>query len=185
MEDREIITLYFSRSEQAIQETSLKYGSYCTRIAYNILGNLSDTEECVNDTYYAAWQAIPPQVPTCLRVFLGTIIRNLSISRYRFNSAKRRYHEMDLLLSELEECIPAASSVEEAITADELAKDIGSWLEKLSREDCAIFIRRYWNGESVSALAGEIGCSPIRLTQRLLRLRKKLKKHLEQKGVIL
>ena len=106
MDDNQIIALYWQRNEQAISETETKYGSYCRSIVYGILQNGADTEECINDTWLRAWDAIPPQKPARLSAFLGRIARNLALDRYDYNHAAKRSGSFDQLLSELNECIP-------------------------------------------------------------------------------
>ena len=183
MEDQQIIALYHQRSEAAILETDRKYGPLCRRIAMNILNLREDAEECVNDTYHAAWNRMPPELPASLGAFLGRITRNLSISRFRSNRAQKRYQGMDILLSELDECIPAATGVEEMADARRLSELISCWLDSLSEEDCTLFVRRYWHGDAVQALAKEWRCTPNRMAQRMRTLRLKLKAYLEQEGV--
>lgn len=187
MDDKTIIELYWSRNEQAIAETDTKYGSFLQRLALNILSLLQDAEECVNDTYHAAWNKMPPEEPLSLRAFLGRIVRNLSISRFRSNHAENRYNGMELMLSELEECIPAKESVEEIVEKkleiEQLTAVMEDWLKSLSQEDSALFLRRYWYGEAIKDLAKDWGTTPNLLAQRMLRLRKKLKAHLEAKGI--
>ena len=111
MDDKQIIELYFKRDECAIRETQSKYGAFCNRIAMNILSIREDAEECVNDTYYSVWKQIPPTVPESFRAFLGRITRNLSISRFRSMRAKKRYSGMEVMLSELNDCVPSAETV--------------------------------------------------------------------------
>ena len=187
MDDKTIIELYWSRNEQAIAETDMKYGSFLQRLALNILSLVQDAEECVNDTYHAAWNKMPPEEPLSLRAFLGRIVRNLSISRFRSNHAEKRYNGMELMLSELEECIPAKESVEEIVEKkmeiEQLTAVMENWLKSLSPEDSALFLRRYWYGEAIKNLAKEWGTTPNLLAQRMLRLRKKLKAHLEAEGI--
>lgn len=183
MDDRTIITLYHNRDETAIAETQVKYGTFCTRIATNILTLPEDAEECVNDTYYAAWNRMPPEVPNSLPAFLGRITRNISISKFRANRAKKRYDGMELLLSELEDCIPSPGKIEDALDAKELTGYITDWLATLSEDNSALFLQRYWFGESLQDLAGKISCSPGKMAQQMLKLRRSLKKFLEQKGV--
>ena len=116
MDDRQIIELYNERSETAISETADKYGKYCYYIAYHILYNEQDSEECVNDTYLKTWQAIPPQCPNKLSAFLGRITRNLALNRYRYYiKEKRGYGQTSLVLDELQECVPSGNSTEQAI----------------------------------------------------------------------
>lgn len=116
MKDHEIIELYWARNQLAITATADKYGSYCHTIAYNILHNNEDAEECSNDTYLGAWNSIPPQRPNRLSIYLGKITRNLALNRYkRYTAEKRGHGQVELVLSELEACIPANTSVEQAI----------------------------------------------------------------------
>ena len=112
MEDARIIELYWQRDEGAIQETDTKYGAFCQRIAMNILSSFEDCEECVSDTYGRCWDTMPPQRPVSLRAYVGAIVRNLSISRYRSLRAQKRYNGAEVLLSELEDCVPAPDSVQ-------------------------------------------------------------------------
>ena len=183
MEDRQIIDLYWQRDETAIAETDTKYGGFCRRISTNILHNPWDSEECVSDAYSRCWDTMPPQRPGSLRAYLGTVIRNLSISRYRAYHAQKRFGGAEVLLSELADCVPAPENVQRTVEAGELSELIGSWLDTLDREDRALFVRRYWNGEAVKELAGELGLRPNALTKRLLRLRESLRRSLEREGV--
>lgn len=183
MEDSAIIGLYWQRSEQAIAETDSKYGAFCHRIAMNILRSFPDSEECVNDTYGKAWDTIPPQKPDSLRAYLGRIVRNLSISRYRLLHAQKRSAGADVLLSELGECVPSGDDTFRTVACKELAVIISRWLDSLSEEERALFLRRYWNGDSVKLLAEEMGVRPNALTKRLLRLRENLRQYLEEEGV--
>ncbi len=185
MEDRQIIELYFQRDERAIAETSEKYGGFCTHIAMNILSVKEDAEECVSDTYFSAWKQIPPTVPEVFKAFLGRITRNLSISKFRALRAKKRFNGLEVMLSELEDCIPATENVEQLVEAKQLSEYISEWLEGLPEEDCALFVRRYWYGEEVQVLAGRCGITAGHMAQKMLRLRKGLKVFLEKKGVVL
>lgn len=183
MEDSQIIALYWQRSEQAISETAQKYGGFCHRIAMNILSRHEDAEECVNDTYHAAWNQIPPARPMSLPAYLGRIVRNISISLFRANQAQKRNRGMEILLSELEDCLPAAENVETAMERKQLGMAISRWLDSLSQTDRVLFVRRYWYGDSVQGLAKETGCSPGQMAQRMRRLRLRLRAALEQEGV--
>lgn len=185
MEDQQIIELYFQRDERAISETADKYGGFCAHIARNILSVQEDVEECVSDTYFTAWKQIPPTIPEVFKAFLGRITRNLSISRFRALRAKKRFNGLEVMLSELEDCIPARESVEQVVEAKELSGYISDWLDSLSEEDSALFVRRYWFGDEVQILAKKCGTSAGYMAQKMLRLRKSLKAHLEQKGVVL
>jgi len=183
MEDVQIIDLYWQRDESAITETDNKYGRFCQKLAMNILHSFEDSEECVSDTYGKCWDTMPPQRPMSLRAYLGTIIRNLSISRYRASHAQKRFGGAEVLLSELNDCVPAPDSVQRTVEAGELSELIGRWLRGLSREDQALFVRRYWGGDAVKDLAAELGVRPNALTKRLLRLREDLRCSLEREGV--
>ena len=183
MQDAQIIELYWNRDERAITESDVHYGAYCHRIASNILSNNEDADECVNDTWYRAWENIPPQRPNSLAAFFGRIVRNLSISRYRANHAKKRYDGIAILLSELDDCIPAKSSTVEIVEGKLLSEIIDRWLYSLPKDDRILFIRRYWFGEAVKTLAGEYGCSENKMAQKMLRLRNDLKNLLEKEGV--
>lgn len=182
MEDAGIIELYNRRDEAAILETERKYGAYCARVAMNLLGVREDAEECVNDAMHAAWMAIPPESPRSLKTFVGRITRNLCVSRWRRDHAKKRFDGVEVLLSELDDCVPDGVSLDDIVESRRLAGAISAWLDTLGAEDSALFVRRYWHGESVAELARECGCAPRQLTQRMLRLRKKLKAHLEAEG---
>ena len=184
MTDEQIIRLYFDRDQAAIAETDRKYGSYCYSIASNLLGR-EDSEECVNDTYHAAWTHIPPEVPQSLKAFLGRIVRNLSISRFRRSHAQKRSSGTDVLLSELEDCLPTPQTVETEADSRELSRLISSWLATLSGDDRALFVLRYWHGNAVQDLAEKCGCTPNAVSLRIRRLRKNLKHYLEAKGVSL
>lgn len=183
MEDADIVALYWSRDEGAIAETQRKYGAYCRSIAQNILGSREDAEECVSDAWHQAWNAIPPRRPDSLGAFLGRIVRNLSISRWRREHAQKRYAPMDAMLSELEDCLPDPRGVEEAVEGRALTGCIEKWLEGLVREDRAIFLRRYWYGEEVRALAKTWGVTPNQMAKRLMGLRRDLRRNLEQEGM--
>ena len=184
MTDEQIIRLYFDRDQAAIAETDRKYGSYCYSIASNLLGR-EDSEECVNDTYHAAWTHIPPEVPQSLKAFLGRIVRNLSISRFRRSHAQKRSSGTDVLLSELEDCLPTPQTVETEADSREPSRLISSWLATLSSDDRALFVLRYWHGSAVQDLAEKCGCTPNAVSLRIRRLRKNLKHYLEAKGVSL
>lgn len=183
MEDEEIVALYWARSEDAIRESERKYGPFCRTLAQNILSIREDAEECVNDTWYHAWNAMPEERPRYLRAWLGKVVRNLALDLWQRNHAKKRYGGMFLLLSELEDCVPAPGTVEEAADAAELGRIISRWLNTLPPEDRLLFVRRYWNGQALNDLAREMGFSPAKLAQKMHRLRLNLKKALEKEGV--
>jgi len=185
LDDRKIIELFYERSEQAIMELSSKYGSVCTKVAYNILNNKQDAEECVNDAYLGVWNTIPPQNPNPLVSYVCRIVRNLAIKKYYSKTAAKRNSTYDVALDELENCFPATGSVEEALDAKELARNIDAFLETLSQENRIMFVRRYWYSDSIDDLASLFGVSNHNISVRLSRTREKLKKYLLQKGIML
>lgn len=183
MEDAAIIELYWARDQQAIVESDQKYGAFCAGLARNILSSIQDAEECVNDTWHRAWNTIPPQRPGSLRCYLGRIVRNLAIDRWRRGKAQKRGEGMEVMLSELEGCLPGAQSPERELENREITQAIEGWLDTLNQEERALFLRRYWNGERVADLAQAWHCTPNRMAQRLLRLRGSLRRHLQEKEV--
>lgn len=183
MEDVKIIELFNQRNEIAITECTEKYGNLLKKISFNILGNKEDSEECFNDTLNKLWSTIPPNNPNSLVAYMGKIIRNLSINKYRENHAQKRYNGGDLLLSELSECIPDKVSVEGEIDTKDLTEYINKWLKGLETEKCNIFIRRYWYGDSVKDIANDYSFSEKKTASTLYRLRESLKTYLEKEGV--
>lgn len=185
MEDSRIIALYWQRDESAIAETDHKYGGLCRSIAANLLSDRRDAEECVSDCYHHAWNAMPPQRPDSLRAWLGRVVRNLSIDRFRAGRAKRRFDGTEQLLSELADCIPTPDSTAQATETAALTQAINCWLAGLAPGDRALFVRRYWYGEPLQVLAQAASVPPNRLAQRMRRLRAGLKTALEKEGFIL
>lgn len=183
MTDKEIIDLFFERSEQAIGELCASHGSAVRRVAFNILGNARDTEECVNDTWLGAWNAIPPARPDPLRTFVCAIARNLATKRYHANTAAKRNSHYDFALDELSECIPALNTVEEEYAARELAQLINRFLDSLAYEDKFIFMRRYWYSDPLADIARMAGMSYGAASVRLHRTKTKLRNFLLKEGV--
>ena len=184
LDDGMIIDLYFNRNEKAIDETAKKYGNYCFTISKNILKNDDDAGECVNDTYLRAWNNIPPKKPIKLSAFLGRIVRNLSLDRYRFNRTKKREgNEFELLLSELEECISHNVTIEDQLDSNMIVQFINEWLLSQSSVARALFVRRYWHAESINDLTVNFQMSESKVKSMLYRMRKNLKNHLEKEGV--
>jgi RNA polymerase sigma-70 factor (ECF subfamily) len=184
MDDIMIINLYWERSESAISETANKYGDYCTKIAMNILHNKEDSDECVNDTYFKTWNAIPEQRPTLLMSFLGRITRNLSLDKYKERrTQKRGGGEVELLLDELENCVPSGSNVEEEYETGLIAKTIDNFLDSINSESRVVFVRRYWYADSVESIAERFSMSESKVKSMLFRTRNKFKLYLEKEGV--
>lgn len=186
MEDHMIIDLYWKRCESAITESSNKYGNYCHTISYNILHNSEDVSECVNDTWLAAWNTMPPKRPDLLGAFLGKITRNLSLNRYKSNSAQKRGgSQTELALTELEECISDGNPVEESMDQMALTKAIESYLMSQSSQRRKIFVRRYWYLSPIDEIAADFSMSRSKATSLLFRMRKELKLHLEKEGILI
>ena len=184
MEDREILDLYWARSEQAIAETGRKYGRTVGRVARNILGDAQEAEECVNDTWLAAWNSIPPRRPDPLLTYLCKIARNTALSRRRDRLAQKRNSSYDLALDELEAVLSTPGGPERDYEARELSAAVNGFLRTLSAEDRYAFLRRYWYGDPVKVIAAKLGGGEHRISVRLSRIRKKLKNDLEKEGLL-
>ncbi|MBQ3489695.1 MAG: sigma-70 family RNA polymerase sigma factor [Clostridia bacterium] len=186
MDDEKIIELYWARRENAISETKRKYGRYCYSIAYRILKNKEDAEECENDTYLDVWNEIPPNKPQLFSSFLGMITRRISLDRFRKHyAAKRGGGETALSLHELEECITVGKSLDEEIEERMLAKAISDFLRALSETEAAVFILRYWHFHSVTELARIFAFSESKVKMMLKRTREKLRFYLESEGFLI
>ena len=185
MTDEQIIDLYWKRSENAIQETDIKYGCLCYAAAYRILADRLDAEECVNDSYLRLWKAIPPKRPQSLRAFLGKIVRNLALNRYeKHTAAKRGGGEVPLALEELSGCLPGKESTQQYLEEKELRKCISAFLRSIKKTDRMIFLLRYWELQPVAEIAKAIGASESKVKMSLHRSRKGLKVALEKEGIM-
>ena len=184
MEDNEIIKLFFERSEEALAELKNKYERYAQYIAYNILDNKEDAEECVNQAYLKMWNAIPPHTPEKLATFFGKVVRNLALDSYdRRMAAKRGNGQSVCVYEELKECLESEWNIDKVI--DELAfrEILNQFLRKLPKETRMIFVQRYWYFCSIKEIAEEFQISESKVKMILLRTRKKLKKKLEEEGL--
>jgi len=178
--------MFFAREEEALAETRQKYGRRLYFSSMNILHDREDAEECVNDTLFHAWEAIPPSRPVMFGAFLAKITRNLSLNKWKAQHATRRGGgEVELLLSELEDCIPAgARDVPEAAYESGLVTEaINACLGTLNQAARVAFILRYFHGESIRAISVRFDMSESKVKSLLFRTRKTLKKHLEREGV--
>lgn len=176
MDDSRIIDLYFERDESAITETDLKYGAYCFTVSNNILGSREDAEECVNDTWLRAWNAMPPKRPQTLKMFLLKITRNLSLDRYRVRTAKRRGGcETEIAIEELSECAEGTPDLFGELMEKEVSRILREFVHVLPERERAVFIRRYFFAESVKSVAQRYGMSEGSVAMQLSRMRKKLK----------
>lgn len=183
MEDREIILLYNQRDEAAIGATMDKYEPYCMEIAFRILADREDAGECVNDTWLRTWNAIPPDQPHSLKLYVGKITRNLSLDRYRAkHREKRGGGNTPVCLEELTELLPDGSDVETEWERKELARALNRCLHELPERECNLFIRRYFYMASTEEIARLYHLKESHVHVILSRVRKKLKEQLEQEG---
>lgn len=184
MEDMEIIELYWQRDERAVQESDTKYGRLCRSIALRLLESMEDSDECVSDTWLRAWNTIPPQRPEILRAFFAKITRNLALDRCRRASAQKRGGgELNAALEELSGCV-SGGDLESEMERRELVRVLNEFLHSLDERERDIFLRRYWLADSVAAIAKRSGMSANAVSLRLMRLRTKLKEHLEKEGIV-
>lgn len=183
MDDWQIIDLYFERSESAIIETEAKYGKLCMSIARNILGNDTDTEECINDTYLSVWNTIPPQRPNNFAAFISKITRNISLKRVRFDNAVKRSALTVVSLSELENAIPDHRFSD--IGDEQLGKLISDFLRIEKPDARNVFIRKYWFFDTISEIADRYAFSESKVKSMLYHTRNRLRDYLSKEGVYL
>jgi RNA polymerase sigma-70 factor (ECF subfamily) len=183
MEDFEIVELYWDRNENAITQTDRKYGKYCRKIAFSIVNDREDTEECVNDTYLQTWNSLPPQRPEKLSTYLGKICRNISINLYeKLTADKRGGNETDACLDEISELVGGSSEVEEQLDLTVLTDLINKFLKRCEKQARTVFVQRYWYMMSVKEIARENRMSDSNVKMTLSRTREKLKLYLEEEG---
>ena len=183
MEDSAIVDLYWQRSDRAISETEKKYGAYCHRLAYSICGSEQDAEECVNDTWLRAWNAMPTERPRILSAFLGCLTRNAAIGRYREKHRRKRGGgETALALDELSECLADGTDLEDEIQKRELARLIGAFVSDLKETEQLVFTARYYYLTPVNQIAARLGLSESKVKSMLFRLRGRLRRQLEKEG---
>ncbi len=182
MDDKQIVDLYFERSESAITETDKKYGRYCHAIAYRILENDEDAKEIVNDTYLKTWNTVPPNRPDPLKPYVGMISRQLSLDRYDQYHTQKRGGQVKLVLDELAECIPDNDSGEDIGESVALSEALSRFLRALPQKTRNIFVRRYFYMSSVAEIARDFSMKESNVTMNLLRTRKKLEQYLKKEG---
>ncbi|MCH5325241.1 MAG: sigma-70 family RNA polymerase sigma factor [Eubacterium sp.] len=183
MDDSYIIDLFNERSESAVSELSKKYGPLCRSIAQNILKSREDAEECVNDAYLSVWNTIPPQKPASLSAYVGRIVRNKAVFRYRKNTAAHRNSYYDAALDDIVGYIASVGSVEDKYDENETAQLINGFLAELDKESRMIFLMRYWAGYSVKDVAKSFDMTSNNAAVKLSRIKERLKRYLEEKGV--
>ena len=184
MNDRHILQLLLSRTERAIEAMASAYGKRLYGIARNILGSNRDAEECVNDTYLALWNAIPPEEPDPLCAYAYRTGRNVALKRLRSNTAAIRCADYDLSLEELADCIPDGDLWEQ-MEARELGRLLDRFLDTQSKANRVVFLRRYWFGDSVKNIARNLGLKESTVSARLSRTRSALKDYLNKEGYTL
>ena len=186
MEDKQIVDLYWQRSDKAIIETNQKYGRYCHAIAFNICGTEEDAEECVNDTWLSAWNLMPDKRPKVLSAFLGRITRNFALNRMKAkNRLKRGGGNVVFALDELQECIPGGTNPEAVILGKELDKAVGNFVSTLPETEKTIFILRYWYLAPIQEISDKLHFSQGKVKTSLFRTRKKLRAYLEEESLCL
>ena len=184
MDDAGIVSLYWERNEQAIEESEAKYSGYCHAIAYRILADHEDADESVNDTWLAAWESMPPHRPSILATYLGKITRCISLNRWRDRSRdKRGGGEVSLSLDELAECVPDRQNVERTMELEELTEAINSFLAGLPEVERDVFVCRYWFLTPLREIGEKFEFSESKTKSMLFRTRNKLLAHLEKEGL--
>lgn len=184
MEDKAIIDLYFERNEEALKATDQKYSAYLKKVISGILNRKEDIEECLNDTYMAVWERIPPERPVSFRAFAAKIARYTAFNKYDYISAGKRNGSFDVILSELEECLSVGDTVERAFEAGVVRDALNFFLYGLEREKRLVFLRRYWFGDSIGSIADSFGVSESKVKSMLYRLRGQLKEHLKKEEIV-
>ena len=185
MSDEQIVELYWQRDEQAIKETDIKYKSFLLSVAINIVHDMCDSEECLNDTYIGAWNAIPPARPVALQAFLGSIMRRTAIDRFRANKRQKRIaSEFTVSLSEIEDFIADDGDMTAEIETKELAKSISNFVRSLPDRQMFIFVSRYYIADPISTISKELGCSVSTVKREIEAIKIGLKKHLESEGYL-
>lgn len=185
MDDSKIVRMFLERDADAITMASKKYGSYCFSISNNILHSREDAEECVNDALLSAWNAIPPQKPTNLQMFLAKITRNLSFDRFKARTAQKRGGgEIYLVLDELAECLASESDVANEYEYREFGRCIRQFVDSLPTRDSNVFLRRYFFNDSITEISVRCNLTENNVMVILSRTRKKLKHYLQKEGLI-
>ncbi|MBQ9162147.1 MAG: sigma-70 family RNA polymerase sigma factor [Clostridia bacterium] len=185
--DEEIVALFWKRNEKAIEETDKKYGRYLYAIAYNIVHDSLDSEECLNDTYHGTWNKIPPTRPRVLGAFLSRIMRNIAVDKFRSNTAQKRIpSEYIVALDELDECIATEDeSVEKDYDIRQISRILNDFLHKLSARREYIFVCRYYYSDKISDIAESLGLKESTVSRELSLMRRELKDALEKEGYVI
>jgi len=183
VDERKILALFYRRSADAVIEVQKAYGSLLRQLCGNILEDARDTEECINDTLLALWNTIPPESPESLLAYTCRIGRNQALKRRRDSHAAKRDSRKSLPLEELLAVLPAPS-LEEQWDADQLTRAIEGWLERQTKTDRVLFLRRFWFGDPIREASARVGLSEAAASKRLQRMKKRLRDYLEQEGYL-
>ena len=183
LDDEKIIELYWNRDESAIEQTDLKYRRYLFSVAHNMLSDKLDCEECLNDTYLGAWNAIPPSRPNVLKAFLTTIVRRTAIKRYHSNTRQSAVPcEMTVSLCELEDFLSDECDTDKELDAERLGQIISDFIRSLTARRRFIFMSRYYVSDTVDTIARDLNLSRSMINKELAAIRKDLKEKLESEG---
>lgn len=185
MEDKQIVELFWQRNNQAIEEIQNKYGKLCLQLAKRITGNVQDAEEIVNEAYLGVWNKIPPEKPQHLKSFVCRITRNISIDRIRYYQAEKRKSDLSVSLDEIQDILSGTDTPESVYDRKETVAFISDFLREIKSEKRIMFLQRYWYCKSISEIAGEFDITEGKVKVTLHRVRRELKKYLEDKGVTL
>ncbi len=184
MEDVQIVDMFWNRDQEVIAVVQQQYGGLCRQVAYQILNDREESEECENDAYLRAWNAIPPQRPNRFSVWLCRVVRNLALDRYRARqAAKRGGGEFQLVLHELEACLPAPSGTETAYEGRRITQVLEQFVRALPVEQRGVFLRRYWYADPVAKIAAGYGMSESKVKSMLSRIRGRLRIFLQEEGI--
>ena len=185
MDDKDIVLLFLERDSNGIAKVREKYEKYCYKIAYAIVGNPEDAEECVNDLWLRVWNSIPPQKPDVLKLYLAKIIRHLALDRVKKrNTVRAGNGELFLAIDELEDCIPGKKDVAVEYEAKEMAESVKMFVKTLKTKELRVFLRRYFYADSIADIAARYHLTRNHVTVILTRTRKKLKEHLLKEKLI-
>ena len=183
LSDGEIIDLYWKRDERAIKETDRKYQHFLLTVAHNILRDGRDCEECLNDTYLGAWNAMPPARPNALQAFLATIMRRTAIDRYKAGKRQKRIDsELTVALSEVEELLTDGSDPAAELDARELGRVISEFIRALPKRRMYIFMSRYYTARPIGEIARLLGCSESTVNKEIAAIKRGLREVLEKEG---
>ena len=183
-QDEHIISLFFDRSERAIEALAGAHGRTMRAVSMRIVHNEQDADECLNDSYLGVWNAIPPARPSALCAFACRICRNVSLTRYHYNKAARRDAATTVSLEEIADVLPDDTTVEREIENTAITRELDDFLRGLNPTNLYIFMRRYWFFDGVTTIAQAVGLTEAAVYLRLDRMKKKLANHLEERGIL-